>query len=256
MRNQLAVVVIVIALAAACGKSASSTLPFPTSPSAVAPPASPAPAPAPPAPEPIPTPAPPAPQPVPLPQPSTNPPVFSTLNAPNTIVGGGVDIVAAERAYPTDRQVYDDFVIPGGATIRTISWQGHRFLSASPSRIFVAFMADAGGRGPVPGASDGHSPNLWSAMYAFAEVNERLERTQACANAPQQQCGYFDYSVGMRTPFIAAAGTRYWLMIQADNDPQKLTGFYWRKGTRDNGFSTGNLADTTFPWDMAFALRP
>jgi hypothetical protein len=33
--------------------------------------------------------------------------------------------------------------------------------------------------------------------------------------------------------------------------------FFWRKGTRDNGFSTsGTYASTTFPWDMAFALRP
>lgn len=236
MRKRLTLLFLIPALVGACSK-ATPTAPTPTNPTVATPPA---------------TPAPPA-----VPQPSTNTPVYSTLNAAGTVTGSA-DVVWSERIGPNDRQVYDDFVIAGGATIRTIAWQGRRFAAEKPQRFYVAIIADNGVRNPIEAwAWSGERPvAIWSATYEMAQVTETIELTRACESAPQTQCAYSDYAVGMATPFTAAPGMRYWVMIQAESSMQQNPRFSWRKGTRDNNFSTGNLAGTTFPWDMAFALRP
>jgi hypothetical protein len=241
MRSHLTLLFVLTAIAVSACSKATPTSPTPTNPPVSTPPPSPAP--------PV-EPTPPAGP----PPPSINSAVYTTLNAAGTVTGS-LDVVWSERA-GSDRQVYDDFVIAGGATIRTISWQGRRDAARPITRIYVAIMADGGDRHPARQYADQRPVALWSATYAADQVNERLEVSVACENAPQTQCGYYDYSVGMMTPFVATAGTRYWLMIQAESSLAQETGFCWRKGTRDNGFSTGNIAGTTHPWDMAFALRP
>jgi hypothetical protein len=35
-----------------------------------------------------------------------------------------------------------------------------------------------------------------------------------------------------------------------------MSAWGWRKGQSGYGFSMSNIAGTTFPWDLAFALRP
>ena len=255
MRNRLALVLVLIA-AAACSKSESPTSPTVSTPPPVA---TPAPAPAPeatPAPNPAPTPAP-APTP---PAPSNNTAVYSTLKGPNSTEQFGADLVGATRAGSGtfDGQVYDDFVIPNGATIRTISWQGVRTAAGPPLRFYVAFIADNGDRRPRLEWVDYRPVPLWSFTYAMAQVSERLEVSLPCPNSPQVQCGYYDYAVGLATPFVAAPGTKYWLMIQGEIDFGAVNGFSWRKGIRDNSWSLPGpqYANTTFPWDMSFALRP
>jgi hypothetical protein len=131
-----------------------------------------------------------------------------------------------------------------------------RYSGTTLSSFYVAIMADGGDRHPVRQYANERPVALWSATYSADQVNERLEVSRACENTSRAQCGYYDYSVGMTTPFVAAAGTRYWVMIQSESPYGQGTGFCWRKGTRDNSFATGNLAGTTFPWDMSFALRP
>jgi hypothetical protein len=187
--------------------------------------------------------------------------VYTTLNAAGT-VPTSTDTIAAERAGSSDYLVYDDFVIASGATIRTISWQGSRVTTEALQRFYVAIMADSGAEGrdryPIRQYANQRPVALWSATYPASQVNERLEMTITCGYpANPLQCGYYDYSVGLTMPFVASPGTRYWVMIQSEFDATRPLVFFWRKGTRDNGFSTsGTYASTTFPWDMAFALRP
>ena len=191
MCNRLAVVLMVIAAAIACSSSES-----PTSPTVATPP----PVAVTPAPAPEPTP-PPAPAPVPTPPPATIPPppsnntaVYSTLKGPNSTDVFGADLVYATRATASisDSQVYDDFVIPNGAAIRTVAWQGVRTAAGPPLRFYVAFIADNGDRRPRQEWDDYRPLPLWSFTYAMAHVTERLETTLPCANSPQVQCGYYD----------------------------------------------------------------
>lgn len=241
MRNRAALgcVVCVVVMTAACGKQPST----PTSPTVSTPP------------PPVATPPPPPP-PTPTP-PAQSGPIYSTLNPAGTVTGS-LDVVWSERVGATDRQVYDDFVIDAGATIRAISWQGMRWVRATTPRFYVAFMADGGNnRYPsLQSPSNQRPAALWSVTFRADQVAETLEVSRACDNSPMVQCGFYDYSVALEAPFVAAPGTRYWVMIQSEQAIGQESGFSWRKGTRDNSFSTGNLAGITFPWDMAFALRP
>jgi hypothetical protein len=153
--------------------------------------------------------------------------------------------------------VYDDFVSPMAASTRTVAWQGIRPTTRPPARFYLAFIADNGG---VPLRQyDPSTGRLWvlsAATYSIDQVNERLGVTRACDNSPQEQCGWYEYSVTLPAPFTTAEGTRYWLVIQAESPLGSPSGWSWRKGQTDNGFSLSNIAGLTSPWDLAFALRP
>ena len=73
-----------------------------------------------------------------------------------------------------------------------------------------------------------------------------------------QQCSSYDYSVTLGTPFPVTAGTRYWLLIQAESSltAQSNAGWEWHKGLADNLFSIPDTASTVLLFDFAFALRP
>jgi len=181
-------------------------------------------------------------------------PVHDTLNA--TASFEGLDGVWSELSGGSDRQVYDDFVSPTGASIRTVAWQGIRPTARPPARFYVAFIAD--NDGVLVRQYDAATGRLWAllaATYRIDQVNERLGATQACYNTPQEQCGSYDYSVTLTTPFTTTAGTRYWLLVQAESPLGALSGWSWRKGQTDNGFSLSNIAGLRSFWDLAFALR-
>jgi hypothetical protein len=147
----------------------------------------------------------------------------------------------------TDMKVYDDFITTKADTIRSIAWQGIRRTAAAPPRFNLEILSDSG----VTGIGV-----LYQGTYSADQVNEHLDGTQACGNSPQQQCGWYSYSAALATPFTTTGTTRYWLMLQVeslfDSSP---TGWQWRKGTPDNGFSKSTIANTIFPWDFAFAIR-
>jgi hypothetical protein len=157
-----------------------------------------------------------------------------------------------------DVQVYDDFVSPSSGVIRSIEWQGIRRTRVAPLRFALYFLPDDG-RGfplrltPEPGTN--RPKALYAVTYSMTDVNERPGVTQACDNSPQEPCGSYDYSVILPTPFAVAAGTRYWLMIQAESSPDAPSSWLWRKGQPDNSFSVPSYANATMPWDFAFALR-
>jgi hypothetical protein len=182
--------------------------------------------------------------------------IHDTLTATGS--AASVDSVWSERSGADDRQVYDDFVVRTATPIRTIAWQGMRFTTRPPGRFYISFIADNGGfpLRQTDETNSGRPRALYATTLSIDQVNERPGVTQACDNSPQTQCGSYDYSVTLTTPFQGAAGTRYWLLIQAESPFNAHSGWSWRKGRTDNGFAVSSLAGTTFPWDFAFALRP
>jgi hypothetical protein len=196
------------------------------------------------------------PSPPPSPSPSPSGPIHDTLNASGS--AATIDAVWSERSGGSDRQVYDDFASPADAAIRILAWQGIRPTAYPPTGFYISFIADSGGfalRQPDD-TNSGRPRALYATTYAIDQVNERLGVTQACDNSPQQQCGSYDYSVTLPSPFRVSAGTRYWLLIQAESPLNALSGWSWRKSQAGNRFSMSNIAGTTFPCDLAFALRP
>jgi hypothetical protein len=182
--------------------------------------------------------------------------IHDTLNATGSF--GALDAVWSERSGGEDRQVYDDFVSPTAATIRTMAWQGIRPTARPPASFYISFIADNGGfplRQPDE-TNSGRPRALYATMYSIGQVNERLSVTRACDNSPQEQCGSYEYSVTLTAPFTTTAATRYWILIQAESPLNARSGWSWRKGQTGNGFSMSNLAGTTFPWDLAYAVAP
>ena len=181
-------------------------------------------------------------------------PIHDTLSA--TATTSALDGVSSELSGAYDRQWYDDFVSPAGTWIRTVAWQGIRPTARPPASFYIAFIADNDGviqREYDP--STFRLRALSATTYPLGQANERLGITQACDQTPQQQCGSYDYSVTMSAPFRVTAGRRYWLLIQAETSFDATSGWLWRKGRMDNGYSLSNLH--LMPnWDMAFALAP
>lgn len=175
-------------------------------------------------------------------------PIHDTLNA----AGSDQNTTGAY-----DGQVLDDFVSPAAVSIRTVTWQGVREPATQPARFYVLFVPDDGGF-PIRVVDEGNTGRpraLYSVMYTFDQANEHLDFTRPCESAPLRQCGFYDYSVTLPTPFPAAAGTRYWLEIVAQSPGTVRSGWGWRKGKGDNGLAVPDIAGALFTWDMAFALR-
>ena len=244
MRYGLALVLMSASVCLAGCSKATPTAPTPTPTASTPPPSAPSPAPTP---EPTPTPAP-------------TPPNFQNPIRSTLIPAGRTstaDVVWSERSGAQDRQTFDDFRLSSTTTIRALSFQGLRFVNAPVTSFYISFIRDNNGSPFTYSDIENYRPRpLWSANYTPAEANERLDIAKACENSPQQQCGYYNYQVTLAAPFTAAAGTRYWILIQAETPYLQQSGWSWRKGTTDNSFAGTNLAGTTFPWDFAFALYP
>jgi hypothetical protein len=182
--------------------------------------------------------------------------VHDALNAPGG--ASSTEFYEAMRSGGADRQFYDDFVSPTTVTIRTVAWQGG-YSPARPAAtsFFIAFIADAGNGHPrkePDDANSGRPRSLSSATYLLSQVNESLDVTFPCVNS-NQQCGLYNYSVTLASPFTASAGVRYWLTIQADVPFPAPASWGWRRGTPQNLRSSSNIAGATHLFDFAFALR-
>lgn len=185
-------------------------------------------------------------------------PFHDTLNATGDFGGDEVDGFTSEWSGASDVQMYDDFMSPAAATIRTVAWQGIRYTARAPASFYISFIA-ADNNGLI--LRQGVEPNstrpraLHATSYSVDRVNERLSVTRACRNSPQQQCGSYDYSVTLTTPFTATVATRYWVLIQAESPPGNSSGWGWRRGRSDNTFALSNQGAIIL-FDFAFALRP
>lgn len=158
-----------------------------------------------------------------------------------------IESLWSERSGVSNRASVDDFVSSESGAVRTIAWQGVRTTARRPSGFYLSFFSDNGSGFPLL--------EVYVATFTMAEVNERLVATHACENSPQQQCSAYDYSVTLPAPFSIVAGTRYWLLIQAESPQFMESNWSWRRGLNDNGRSIpGGFANTIQLWDAAFAL--
>src|SRR5690242_126449 len=134
---------------------------------------------------------------------------------------------------------YDDFVSTTAAAIATISWQGGYCLQKGPllppvpgpprnvAKTFeLWFVRDFNGR-PQDGSI------IQQLTVTSAEAREQFAFDSVRSDA---DCAYYTYSVVLPRPFLAAAGTRYWLRIRADIGSGPAA-WGWRVGQRDNGIS-------------------
>lgn len=157
--------------------------------------------------------------------------------------------------------VFDDFTFDRDGTIGTVGWQGIYCVQAAGSSapsptasgFTVSFYADQGGR-PVVGTP------LQTATYALAQSNQRFIRNVGaltCGSATPTEWSFYNYEVELATPFQAAAGTKYWLSIQA-NTPSYAVYFGWRDGTPDNHLSLQLFDGDYTAWDVdrAYSLAP
>jgi hypothetical protein len=157
-------------------------------------------------------------------------------------------------------QVFDDFTLTTGASLRTVAWQGIYCVEqanapapAPHATAFVlSFYADQNGQ-----------PNRAQALYEvtvpLSGVNETLDRTQAnlnCGTTPTTWALY-SYSTTLPSAFGATANVRYWISIRAVT-PSFQTFWGWRDGMPDNRSSLQlvNGSMQTWPVDRAYSLAP
>jgi len=157
--------------------------------------------------------------------------------------------------------VFDDFRLTGASTIRTVSWQG----------IYCVQAANAGAPAPTASAfrvsfytDDAGRPNLntpiQSSTYTLAQVGQTFDKNVSgltCGTAPNTTWPFYRYSTTLAAPFAAAAGTKYWISIQALT-PSYDVYWGWRDGTPDNASSLQLFQGTytTFAIDRAYGLTP
>ena len=170
----------------------------------------------------------------------------------------------SQKTTTLNNMAFDNFTLASASTVLNVSWQGqyrptnNGGLEPAPTAtdFLVEFWSDSGG---VPGVV------LSSAMYTVAQTNET--RIGSALFGPvagvTSTAGIYSYSLNI-TPFAAAAGTQYWLMIQAQTGSTNNPAWGWLSGgvggstyqvltNGTAGFTNGNR---TFALDDAVAPVP
>lgn len=196
----------------------------------------------------------PTPTPVATPPRSTENPAGSVANA-----DARTSVIRADGSLPS--AVFDDFTLTTATTIRTVGWQGIYCteVANAPTQVPSATGFSISFHPADSGGGPNANTTLQQSAYPLAQVSQSLDRngTGTCGTATPTAIGVYNYTVTLATPFNAAAGTRYWLSVQA-NVPSIPPFWGWRSGTADNGvsFQLFNGQFTTFSTDRAFTLRP
>jgi hypothetical protein len=177
------------------------------------------------------------------PTPAPSPTVVSTANPT-----GSTANLDARTSMKTPANsgtfMFDDFVSAESATITRVTWQGiycaevlNRPAPAATATDFeVGFYPDSAG-------SPNRNAPIQTVVYPVARVAEThdVDRTLNCGTT-STGWSFFDYSVTLDTPFVAAANVRYWLSIQARvsylqaNNPDFIF-WGWRNGVQNNARS-------------------
>lgn len=196
----------------------------------------------------------------PLPPPVAQP-VLNTLNA----AGSTASLEARTSMAPTDgagaASVFDDFQPAAAVTIGSVKWQGIYCVqaagaaapAATASEFVLSIHADMAGRPDTSSA-------LLQTRFTPAQAAQTLERQTnglSCGTAANTGWSLYDYSATLPTPFVAVAGTRYWVRVQAVS-PSYAVYWGWRAGTTANAQSlllfAGNYETLTL--DRALQLAP
>lgn len=196
------------------------------------------------------------------PLPAAVPPVLDTLNP---AAGGVASYEARTSMAPTNgadaTSMFDDFQPTAAASIGSVKWQGIYCVQAASApapaptatEFVVSFHADSAGR-PVT------TSTLLQARYTATQAAQTpggQVPNLSCGTAASTTWALYDYSVTLPTPFAAAAGTRYWVRVQAVT-PSYDVFWGWRSGSTANAQSLmlfmGNY--DTFTLDRALRLAP
>lgn len=158
----------------------------------------------------------------------------------------GSDAIASELVSGGNTfNAYDDFKLTTATTITGLSWVGSMFGPSEPLQPIngfkLTFLSDNAG---APGAS------LFSQTIAGTANETFLGNLVGGFPA-------FSYQATLSTPFAVAAGTTYWLSIQAQVG-KELPFWGWAFGTGGNEKFRLNNTDSpglaSFPADLAFTL--
>ncbi|MEJ7810101.1 MAG: hypothetical protein WKG32_06740 [Gemmatimonadaceae bacterium] len=192
-------------------------------------------------------------------QPATRPHETTVPTATSGFVEARTSQIVTDGSPPS--QVFDDFTLSTGVTVRTVGWQGiycvQQVNAPAPTptatSFTVSFYSDVSGR-----------PNtatpLQRATYTVAQAGQVFEKNVSgltCGTAANTTWPFYRYSVTLATPFTATAGTKYWISIQATT-PSYAVYFGWRDGTVDNRLSLQLFQNvyTTYNVDRAYSLAP
>ncbi len=132
-------------------------------------------------------------------------PVHNTLNEAGRI--SNIAYYPSETSGSRGDRVFDDFVSPTAATIRTVEWQGGYSPNKPVATSFsIAFFPDNGAGFPKVWERDrdnnSRSAELYRATYSVDQVNERLDAVIRCGWSSIQQCGLYTYSLTLTPPFF------------------------------------------------------
>jgi hypothetical protein len=158
-------------------------------------------------------------------------------------------------------QMSDDFVLSAAASLEHVEWSGIYCVTTvgapAPSPTATAFTV-----GFYPDL--GNAPDLANPISVATYPMSRVAQTHVhtvpnglCGTASPTAIPFYRYALTLNTPFAAAAGTRYWLSVQA-NTPDFSVFWGWLNGPTSNGRSIQRLqtgADVVFTTDRSFSLR-
>jgi len=146
----------------------------------------------------------------------------ATSQAASVIWDNGADplfgILSSQIESRFDAQVADDFQFPlgpGGETTWTITdvhWDGGYANPAEDGDFDIRIMiyADNGaGAAPTGGPGDPTFTALYVEDFTNDKVNETFTGIDGFGSL------HYSYSVDLTVPFVADAGTKYWLAIQS-----------------------------------------
>ncbi|MCE9658900.1 MAG: hypothetical protein K8R60_10100 [Burkholderiales bacterium] len=168
---------------------------------------------------------------------------------------------APTQAGAAPSTVYDDFRLATAGTAASVSWQGIYCVqadgapapAATASQFIIVLYPDSAGR-----------PNLAAPLSTTTVTpggaNQVLERNVSgltCGSAANTTWALYNYSATLTAPVSLAAGTTYWISVQAVTPSYDV---YWgfRAGATDNSLSLIRFMGVydTFTFDRAFALNP
>ena len=152
---------------------------------------------------------------------------------------------------------YDDFTLGSATSISGVQWNGDYVNTNTPSAnpiapnstsFTIAFFADNGG---LPGAQ------LATATIAQADCTPTLLGTDEFSTSdsiPDYPIPFYSFRAALPTPFVAAAGQKYWVSIVANTADENLWG--WYSGSGGDNASIQNYQGTqNRSMDRAFALE-
>jgi hypothetical protein len=188
-------------------------------------------------------------------------------NAPTSVTtlnptGSSINLEARTshtRVGTPDITMFDDFLFTGGSSLQDVAWQGIycRAVLDAPAPVPVATGFTVSFHADIAGVPD-TTAALQSETFTLAQVGETFDQNlqTTCGTTPTTW-GFYDYSVTLSNPFVAAPGTRYWLSVVAHLPATDLF-WGWRRGTTAVGGSLQLMQGqwTTYPADRAFSLAP